>query len=173
MEDARDEVDTDPGVVAVLDAPRDGSTGRFTKAADITAAVHPALRRKKARKRLDAKQRRTTVRTIKLVNPGGGDQMPCLIQVPIEPGFNNKGILTDPTMPVRYYLEKGFVLPNEYEGKIPGIDLSVFFCAVSNCWDPALATANPENGSERCALHEEMFSKGEIRYATSAREYKD
>lgn len=129
--------------------------------------IHPALRRKQARKRVDAKSRRTTVRTMKLVNASNPER-PQLVQVPIEPSHNNRGNLSDPLAPIRYYLDKGFVQPYEYEGTIGDIDLKRIFCAVSNCWDSAEATSDPE-GSERCPEHEKMYRSGEIRYAVSAK----
>lgn len=126
--------------------------------------LHPALRRKQAKKRPDAKQRRTIVRTVKLVN-ASDPKRPQLLQLPIEPSHNNRGNVRDPLGPIRHYLDKGFVFPYEYDGTIKGIDLKVIHCAVSNCWDPAEAMTDPNNGSERCPDHEKMFQSGEIRYA--------
>jgi hypothetical protein len=126
--------------------------------------VHPALRPKRPNKEVSKKQRRTTVRTIKLVNPH--NEEPALVQVPIEPSFNNRGSLKDPTTPIRHYLDKGFVFPHEYDPeKWPDI-----FCAVKDCWDPAMVNTDHENGSERCLEHELMYRQGIIRYPTAARE---
>jgi hypothetical protein len=129
-----------------------------------TPLVHPAMRPRNMGKKLDRKQRRTTVRVIKLVNPF--NEAAHLVQVPIEPSFNNKGTLNDPTNPIRHYLDKGFQFPHEYDpARWPDI-----FCAVQNCWDPAMVNIDHENGSERCLEHELMYRQGIIRYPTAARE---
>lgn len=138
---------------------------KTTEADPLTEAplVHPALRPRTKPKKLSDKQRRTTVRTVKLVNPL--NDAPVLVQVPIEPSFNNRGSLQDPTTPLRHYLDKGFVFPHEYDpAKWPDI-----FCAVSNCWDRAMVNDDHDNGSERCLEHELLYRQGIIRYPTAAR----
>lgn len=155
---------------------RDPETGTFVKSEKKTTATlsHPSLRPPKKREKRQ-KQRRTIVRTIKLVNATG--EIPRLIECPIEPGHNNRGTLKDPTIPIRHYLDKGFILPHEFDGVVLAdlgegpkpIDLQVIFCAVSGCWKKATATDDSEDGTERCSEHNVMFDRGEIRYATSAK----
>lgn len=137
-----------------------------TKAKAKAPMTHPAMRPRQRPKRVDEKQRRTTVRVAKLIN--ATNEPASLIQAPIEPGHNNAGVLSDPTQPLRFYLNKGFMFPHEYDiEKYPGI-----YCAVKDCWEWAeYGDENPE-GSERCSAHEEMYKAGIIRYATSAREWK-
>jgi hypothetical protein len=153
---------------------RDTETSQFLPEVPGAPAVklqHPALRppKKKAKQN---KQRRTIVRTIKLVN-ATDESRPQLIEVPIEPGHNNRGTLKDPTLPIRHYLEKGFILPHEFDGVVLGdgkpINLQVIFCAVSGCWTKATVTDDPEDGTERCREHNVMYDKGEIRYAMSGK----
>jgi len=146
---------------------QDTATGTFVKKATSAPMIHPALRPRKKPKVVSQKSRRTTVRVAKLINAMNPEKV-SLIQVPIEPGFNNKGILTDPTQPLRHYLDKGFQWPHEFDAeKYPGI-----FCAVRDCWDFAEVSTDFESGTERCPEHEQMFKDGLIRYATSAREWK-
>lgn len=126
---------------------------------------HPAFRPRKKRPKISDKTRRTTVRVMKVINAVRDGQAPALIQVPIEPSHNNKGTLSDPLIPMRHYLEKGFEFPHEYDPeKYPGI-----YCAIKDCWDWATVTNDHENGTERCAEHDDMYQRGEIRYATSAK----
>lgn len=121
--------------------------------------IHPALRPKAVLKTGSAKQRRTTVRVAKLINPrGNGKGEPVLTQVPIEPSFNNRGGY-DPGTPLRHYLDKGFVFPHEFDP----VKYKFLYCAVQNCWDPAISDG------ERCTEHEEMYARGLIRYATVGR----
>lgn len=155
---------------------RDPETGQFTRAEGKGRNLtHPALRPPKKAPRVDMKQKRTTVRSMKLVNATDPDR-PQLIQVPIEPGHNNRGTLKDPTIPIRHYLEKGFIQPHEFQGQImvdgEAVDLQRVFCAIKDCWDTATITFD-EGGTERCGPHDKMFNDGLIRYATAAREYKE
>jgi len=127
--------------------------------------VHPALRPRHKPKRVDKKTRRTIVRVAKLINDSDESRPASLIQIPIEPSHNNAGTLGDPTIPLRHYLEKGYQFPHEFDvEKYPGI-----YCAVVNCWDWAMVTTDPDNGTERCPEHEVMYRTGEIRYAMSAK----
>lgn len=145
--------------------------------------VHPLLRKPKPQKKTDKKQRRTTVRSVKLVAIGTdefGREVPRLMSLPIEPSFNNMGSLKDPSNPLRYWLNKGYIFPHDYEGTLTisdpdtgkerEVDLQQIFCAVKDCWEPALATKDP-NGSELCAYDKERWDKGLISWAISAREY--
>jgi hypothetical protein len=153
--------------------PRESGTGRFVKKATEAPLVHPALRKKAAPKRLNAKMRRTTVRTVKLLNHTIDGQVE-IGQYPIEPSFNNGGNLNDPTAPLRYYLDQGLTWPHESDELLadgrpvkevyPGI-----VCAVKDCWDQALVNTDFQNGTERCAEHEEAWKRREVRYATSAK----
>lgn len=144
--------------------PQDPETGKFTKAKP--ALVHPALRKKAPEKRVNAKLRRTTVRTVKLIAPGSDDAGNVVVtQLPIEPSFNNGGNLNDTTAPLRHWLEKGFQWPHEFDfERFPFV-----FCAIKDCWDPALVSEDPDSGTERCADHEEAWKRKEIRYAVSAK----
>lgn len=127
--------------------------------------VHPSLRPRRKPESGSRKQRRTVVRCAKLVKVGdvvdGGNTTvkANLVQVPIEPTFNNMGS-RDLNAPLRFYLErKGFQWPHEYdEEKYPGI-----YCAVLNCWDWATVT-HTNNGTERCVEHEAMWRAGMLRY---------
>jgi hypothetical protein len=146
---------------------KDPETGKFVRAQP--KLEHPSLRppRRQAKRE---KLRRTIVRTIKLVNPTG--PTPVLVEVPIEISHNNRGTTSDPTIPIRHYLEKGFVLPHEFRGQVLGpdgepLELGQIFCAVSGCWRRATAQDDPENGTERCVEHEAMWRTGEIRYAVA------
>jgi hypothetical protein len=131
--------------------------------------VHPSLRPRRKPKKLSDKQRRTVVRTAKLVHlkdrttEGVTKEDAVLIQVPIEPQFNNLGS-RDLNAPLRFYLDKkGMLWPHEYDDKkYPGI-----YCAVLNCWDWATVSHTPD-GSERCVEHEAMWRAGMLRYQDPA-----
>lgn len=122
--------------------------------------VHPALRPKGQPSSGSAKQRRTTVRMAKMVNPFASKEQGKTIvtQVPIEPSFNNHGSY-DSTMPLMHYIQKGFVFPHDWDPET----YDFLYCAVKDCWDKAVGQ------SERCAEHEQMWKDGYIRYATSAK----
>lgn len=146
---------------------KDPETGKFVKAPVAAkaepAVVHPALRPRKRAKKVSDKSRRTTVRSLKLINATNPNRSPQLVQLPIEPSHNNAGALSDPTIPIRFYLNKGFQWPHEFDPeKYPGI-----YCAILDCWDFT------DGDSERCKEHDAMFEAGLIRYATAAKEYKE
>lgn len=132
--------------------------------------VHPSLRPRRKAKSTSKKQRRTSVRTVKLIkvgsirNDGEIVEGASLIQMPIEPTFNNGGS-RDLNAPLRYALDKkGFLWPHEYDAdKYPGI-----YCAVLNCWDWATVTHQPDSGTERCVEHEAMWRAGLLRYQDPA-----
>lgn len=124
--------------------------------ADAPKIVHPDLAPQKRVDTGSKKQRRTTVRMAKLVNPYASEERgrPIITQVPIEPSHNNHGSY-DAGGPLRHYLNKGFVFPHDYDPeKFPFL-----YCAVKDCWEKAV-------GDERCPEHEDMWQKGLIRYAT-------
>lgn len=132
--------------------------------------THPSLRPRRKPGGTSKKQRRTAVRTAKVIklsevtNNGNTEVMPVLIQVPIEPTFNNGGS-RDLNAPLRFYTDKkGYLWPHEYdEEAYPGI-----YCAILNCWDWATVTHNPDNGTERCTEHEAMWRAGLMRYQDPA-----
>lgn len=140
--------------------------------------VHPSLRPRKRPGKTSNKQRRTSVRVAKLVKlsptttDGNTVIRPQLIQVPIEPTFNNGGS-RDLNAPLRYYLDKmQFIWPHDYDpSEYDGIGekwTEGIYCAVLNCWDWATVTANPDDGTERCVEHEAMWRAGLLKYQDPA-----